>query len=69
MIVDVLCEENVLGDMKPTLRTNTFGRKNFRIFFCPKIFRSETWVCRILLKSLKIFKNIVGLIKQQHQYT
>ena len=24
-----------------TLRTKTFGRKNFRIFFCPKI-----WVCR-----------------------
>ena len=42
-----------------TLRTKTFGRKNFRTeklsdFFCPKIFPSEIWVCRKFFRP-KIF--------------
>ena len=28
------------------LRTKTFGRKNFRIFSCPKVFPSEICLCR-----------------------
>ena len=57
---------------RSTLRTKTFGRKNFRIFFCPKIFSSEIWVCRkffrpkifVLCLCPKVFPLIKKLVRK-----
>ena len=59
------CSVATFHEIQTTLRTKTFGRKNFGL---PKVFPSENFrFCAVLLKSLKTFKNIVGLIKQQQK--